>query len=102
MIISFLLAIVFSIRNIIQPDVWWLLRTGEWIVKNGKIPVKDIFSFTFYGKPWINVKWFFEVLIYFFSKIGGAEFVMVLQTIVNVIIISILFKISIQIICSRQ
>jgi hypothetical protein len=103
MIICILLAIVFAIRNIIQPDIWWLLTSGEWIVKHGRIPVKDVFSFTFFGKPWMNVKWLFEVLIYFISKIGGPEFLMILQAIVNVVIIYVLFKISllIKIACGK-
>lgn len=52
----------------------------------------DIFSYTFEGVPWINVKWGFEVLLYGISLIGGPEFTPVLQCFVTVFILIILFS----------
>jgi len=88
-----LTGIVMSLKSLTEPDTWWQLRTGEWIVKNGKVPTHDIFSYTMNGSSWINVKWLYEVLIYFIQDIGGPEFVLILQAIVTVLILIIIRKI---------
>ncbi|HQL42253.1 MAG TPA: hypothetical protein PLO93_08175, partial [Candidatus Omnitrophota bacterium] len=35
-------------------DLWLHLKTGEVIVEQGFIPIKDIFSCTMAGQPWNN------------------------------------------------
>ncbi len=55
-----LVAAALSIKTLQEPDLWWMLRTGEWIVENGRVVDRDVFSFTFSGVPRINVKWLFE------------------------------------------
>jgi hypothetical protein len=47
-----------------DPDIWWHLRVGEWIVENQTVPFQDYFSAYGYGKPWIAYSWLFEVLMY--------------------------------------
>ena len=38
--------------EISDPDFWWHLKTGEYIVQHGSLPVPDPFSFTTnLGKP---------------------------------------------------
>lgn len=37
-------------RNAVDPDLWWHLRTGQWIVETGHIPRTDPFSFTHAGR----------------------------------------------------
>jgi hypothetical protein len=47
-----------------DPDIWWHLRTGQWIVAHGHVPIQDPFSIFGAGKPWIAYSWLFEVLVY--------------------------------------
>jgi hypothetical protein len=47
-----------------DPDIWWHLRTGEWIVANHTVPFQDYFSTYGMGKSWIAYSWLFEALIY--------------------------------------
>src|ERR1700683_2766128 len=51
-------------RNAIDPDLWWHLRTGQWIVESGHIPHSDPFSFTRAGRPWVSHEWLTEVTFY--------------------------------------
>lgn len=95
--LTILVAIVLSIKSFREPDLWWMLRTGQWIVENGKVVTKDVFSFTFEGVDWINVKWLFEVIIYLINRIGGPEFIYILQTIVNVSLVYLIFKVTLTI-----
>ena len=86
-------AIVLGFKNLREPDIWWQLRTGEWIIQHHAVPFKDIFSFTYEGTPWINVKWGFEVLMQCMAYIGGPEFTPVLQCIANVLILIFVMKV---------
>jgi hypothetical protein len=40
----------------------WHVRTGEWILANGRVPRTDIFSFTKPGAPWFAWEWLWDVL----------------------------------------
>ncbi len=33
-------------RSATDPDLWWHLRTGQWVVETGHVPHSDPFSFT--------------------------------------------------------
>src|SRR3989304_5411842 len=91
--VCILAGIVISIKSLREPDIWWMLITGEWIVDHKAVLKQDIFSFTFAGKEWINVKWGFEVLLVFFRKIGGPEFTMMIQAFFTTFIIIYILKI---------
>jgi hypothetical protein len=56
---------------IVDPDIWWHLRTGQWIVDHAQVPATDSFSAYGEGKRWIAYSWLFEVLVYaLFTKLG--------------------------------
>lgn len=52
-----------AIRNTLDPDMWWHLRTGQLILEEG-IPKQDPFSFTMNGQPWIAHEWLSEVVMW--------------------------------------
>jgi hypothetical protein len=47
-----------------DPDYWWHLRTGQWILAHGAVPTTDPFSSWGAGKPWAAYSWLFELVIY--------------------------------------
>src|SRR5438874_11708744 len=47
-----------------DPDIWWHLRTGQWIIEHGMVPVVGLFSSYGMRQPWIAYSWLFEVLVY--------------------------------------
>lgn len=51
-------------RNAVDPDLWWHLRTGQWIAETGHIPHADPFSFTRAGNVWVSHEWLSEVVFY--------------------------------------
>lgn len=95
LILIFFIAVAFSIKSFREPDLWWQIRTGEWILEHHEIPKHDIFSYTFEGKEWINVKWGSEVLFALITKFSGPESVFVIQAIVSCLLVFFLIKISI-------
>ena len=91
-VLLFLVGIVLSLKAIKEPDLWWQLATGDWILANNRIPTSDVFSFTFYGTKWINIKWGFEVLISLWTKAFGFEFIYVIQALVTVALFYFILK----------
>ncbi|MBI3536245.1 MAG: hypothetical protein HY070_01585 [Chloroflexi bacterium] len=69
--ILFLAVFVMSAREIQDPDFWWHLRTGQFILETQTIPHSDIYSFTRAGAPWIAHEWLSEVFIYALYRLAG-------------------------------
>ena len=55
-----------------DPDPWWHLATGRWIVEHHAIPRVDPFSFTVAGAPWHAVDWLADLAMYGAWALGGA------------------------------
>jgi hypothetical protein len=47
-----------------DPDMWWQLKTGEYIWKTHSIPTIDIFSFTALHCQWIPHEWLSQLTIF--------------------------------------
>jgi hypothetical protein len=58
-------------------DTGWHIRTGEWIIANGWVPLRDIFSFTKPGAPWFAWEWLSDVLFARLHAIGGLQAVVI-------------------------
>ena len=55
----------------LDADLWWHLRTGQWIIENGAVPHADPFSSTRYGAPWVAHEWLADVGLYALYRAGG-------------------------------
>jgi hypothetical protein len=54
-----------------DPDVWWHLRVGQWVVDNGTVPHHDPFAAGHH--PWVAYSWLYEVLLFgLYSWLGLA------------------------------
>jgi hypothetical protein len=89
----YLLGIVVSIKALHEPDTFWQLRTGQWILQHGQVPKQDVFSSSMQGKPWVNIKWGYEVIIAAIQKATSIECIFILQIIITSLIVFLLFKI---------
>jgi hypothetical protein len=58
-------------RNVTDPDIWWHLRTGQYIAEHKSVPHTDPFSCTRAGQPWVAHEWLTEVLLYQIQHIAG-------------------------------
>jgi hypothetical protein len=52
-------------------DTGWHIRTGEWILRNGRVPAVDIFSFTRTGLPWFAWEWLSDVVMAAVHHVAG-------------------------------
>jgi len=46
-----------------DPDVWWHLSVGQWIVQHHAVPHTGILSSTAANLPWMAYSWLYEVLL---------------------------------------
>lgn len=60
----FAYAFFFASRQISDADFWFHLKTGEYIMHTGLIPRTEMFSFTYYGAPWLAHGWMAGVIFY--------------------------------------
>jgi hypothetical protein len=59
-----------------DPDIWWHMRTGEWIVSHHAVPRVDLFSRFGAGRPWAAYTWLFDLLSFgVFRRFGMAGIV---------------------------
>lgn len=58
-------------RPFLDPDTWWHLRAGEWMLDHGRILTQDPFSWTRLGRPWIDHSWLAEISMYALWRTAG-------------------------------
>jgi hypothetical protein len=49
--------------SIADPDIWWHMRTAEWILQHHSFPYSDPFSSFGAGKPWQAYSWLFDISV---------------------------------------
>jgi hypothetical protein len=69
--VLFLGLFAMAARNVTDPDVWWHLKTGQYIAEYESVPHTDPFSYTRPGESWVAHEWLTELLLYEFERIMG-------------------------------
>jgi hypothetical protein len=71
-------AFLLACHDLQDNDVWWHLRAGEWILQNGGPPQSDPFTFASADRPWIDLHWVFQVVLFLTFRTGGVRAVILL------------------------
>ena len=61
-----------------DPDTFWHIRTGQWILDHAQFPTVDFYSYTASGKPWISKEWLSEIFYAAAFKLGDWRAVTIL------------------------
>src|SRR5712675_1254675 len=69
--VLFLGLFAMAARNVTDPDLWWHLKTGQYIAEHHTIPRTAPFSYTRAGQPWVAHEWLTELLLYQIHSIAG-------------------------------
>jgi len=69
-IILFALLFALATRIPADTDVWWHLRSGQYMLSQGIIHT-DPFSFTKLGQPWVNHSWGAQIILYTVWQLAG-------------------------------
>jgi hypothetical protein len=95
--LALLIAPFYSIRtwaSVVDPDIWWHIRTGDWILAHHSVPRFAILS-QHLERPWIAYSWLFDVIVsgveHSFGLVGIPNFLICLQ-----VMLSLTFLLAIQ------
>lgn len=69
--ILFIALFALTIREISDPDFWWHLRAGQYMLESATIPHTDPFAFTAQAKEWITHEWLSEIFMFGVYRLGG-------------------------------
>ena len=58
--------------QIVDPDLWWHITAGRWILNNHAVPSVDYWNMFGYGKPWIAYSWLFELIVAWLDGMYGS------------------------------
>lgn len=58
-------------RRVGDPDFWWHLETGEWILDHGALPGHELFTYTVSSHAWVDQEYGNEILIALLFRAGG-------------------------------
>jgi len=56
---------------VLNPDLYWHLSAGKYIVHNLRLPSADFLSWTERGAPWTDFEWLSQLLYYAVYSLGG-------------------------------
>jgi hypothetical protein len=70
-----------SIQKLCSPDIWWELRTGQWILQHSRLPTQDVLSYTAAGHEWIEMHWLFCLGAYLLWRLGGPALLILGQSV---------------------
>ncbi|MEE9542426.1 MAG: tetratricopeptide repeat protein [Thermodesulfobacteriota bacterium] len=74
-------------------DIFWALKSGEWIFNNLDVPRFDPFSYTFPDKEWIDFTWGFQVVAHiFYTYLGGWIGLFILQVVLTYATFYLIYK----------
>jgi hypothetical protein len=62
-----------AVKPVTDPDFWWHLATGRYMVATHVIPHHDVFSLTAMNHAWITHEWVTELLFYGGWSLGGTK-----------------------------
>lgn len=81
-----------------DPDIWWHLKVGDWIVEHHTVPYTGIFSRTAATHPWVAYSWTYEVLMSrayaWFGLVGFALYGVLLTMAVTFVLFWMLHRLS--------
>lgn len=85
--------IIIPLKQLCDPDMFWHIQTGEYIIKNLTVPHSDVFSY--YGIEnnlyWTAHEWLSDVIFYFMYSLGGYKLLRLFPTFILGIISLIIF-----------
>lgn len=58
-------------RGLTDPDTYWHIAAGRWMLAHGAVLTHDPFSFTLHGAPWVAQEWGAELLIALVFRLAG-------------------------------
>ena len=85
------IAVVITMRPVgepvLDPDVWWHLRVGQWVVEHRAVPTMDPFTQLGSSTPWVAYSWLFEVVLFGLYSAFGLAGIIVYRVVFSLLIV---------------
>ena len=75
-------------------DIWWHLKTGEYIIRTLTLPDLNIFSFTAPQHPWLPHEWLSEVVFYLIHHYLGYKALILFGVLLNSFTCVLVFRLT--------
>lgn len=73
--------VLLSLNKIGDPDLWWHLKAGEWILDHRAIPQNGLWSWAGEEREWLAHEWLFEVLAAGLYRLAGLRALVVAKAV---------------------
>lgn len=80
-----------TLGPITSGDLWWHLRTGEWILEHGQLPTTDPFSHTAGGTHWVLQEYGSQILFALTHRLAGFGGLKVLGALLSLAILAVVY-----------
>lgn len=70
--------VLFAPQALNDGDTYWHMAAGEWILAHGRVPDRDVFSYSMAGRPWVAHEWLSEALMALAARAAGWSGVVIL------------------------
>jgi hypothetical protein len=77
---------------VMDPDIWWHLRVGQWVSEHRSVPVTDPFSRYGADKPWLAYSWLYEVLVYRLYEAFGLAGIVIYRVLMSLAVVAALHR----------
>ena len=74
-----------------DPDTYWHIATGKWILAERAFPRHDIFSHTAFGRPWVDLEWLAQVILFVGYDLFGWRGLVLLSALVTALTFAFLY-----------
>ena len=75
------IAFLLGCAMLFDTDIWWHVRSGEWILEHRRVPWLDPFTFASSDRVWIDLHWGFQVAIASVHRLGGVRGILILASV---------------------
>src|SRR5262249_50899088 len=77
---------------VVDPDIWWHMRVGQWVCEHRAVPITDPFSRYGADKPWVAYSWLYEVLVYRLYEMLGLAGIVVYRVAMSLAVVAALHR----------
>jgi tetratricopeptide (TPR) repeat protein len=88
----FALVACLALTRTTDPDLFWHLATGDWILAHREVPRAEPFSYTVPGRHWIDAHWLFQVGLSLLRAAGGWSALTLLKTALILLLFAGLYR----------
>jgi hypothetical protein len=85
-----------SIASISDNDIWFHLKTGEWILKHHALPLKDVFSYTASSPTWMAQSWLSQIVFFIVFHLSGFPGLILFKALVIMAAFILLYVVLVQ------